>query len=151
MDTPNWDQLLTRAFPRLSSEDFEIIDEPSDRYNCIAYAAGDTGEWWDHNEDHYWPTSSTRSNSIESLKEVFFGLGFEQCADSMLEDGYEKVALYEEQGMWTHAALQTTTGRWRSKMGQGPVIEHSDPESLSGGIYGNPTMYMRRVVNETKQ
>jgi hypothetical protein len=110
MDTSSWAQLLARAFPRLSSEGFEIIDEPSDRYNCIAYAAGDTNEWWDHNEDHYWPSSTTRSESIESLKEVFFGLGFEQCVDSTLEDGYEKVALYEEHGMWTHAALQTSTG-----------------------------------------
>ena len=46
---PSWPQLLARSFPRLSSEGFEIIDEPSDRYNCIAYAAGDTGVWWDHN------------------------------------------------------------------------------------------------------
>ena len=151
MDTSSWAQLLARAFPRLSIESFEIIDGPSDRYNCIAYAAGDTSEWWDHNEDHYWPTSATRSDSIESLKDMFFGLGFEQCLDSTLEDGYEKVALYEEHGMWTHAALQTSTGRWRSKMGQGPVIEHPGPESLSGGIYGNPTMYMRKVVNKSNQ
>ena len=151
MDTPSWAQLLARAFPRLPREGFEIIDGPSDRYNCIAYAAGDTGQWWDHNEDHHWPTSATRSNSIESLKEVFVGLGFEQCVDSTLEDGYEKVALYEEQERWTHAALQTATGRWRSKMGQGPVIEHPGPESISGGIYGNPAMYMRRVVTETNQ
>ena len=151
MDTPSWAELLTKAFPRLSSEGFEIIDGPSDRYNCIAYVAGDIGVWWDHNENHYWPTSATRSNGIESLKEVFVGLGFEQCVDSTLEDGYEKVALYEEQGMWKHAALQTPTGRWHSKMGQGPVIEHPSPESISGGIYGNPTMYMRRIVNETNQ
>ena len=103
MDTPSWAQLLAKAFPRLSSEGFEIIDEPSDRYNCIAYAAGDISVWWDHNEDHYWPPSATQSNSIESLKEVFIGLGFEQCAESTLEDDYVKVALYEEQGMWKHA------------------------------------------------
>ena len=60
-----------------------------------------------------------RSNSMEALKDVFVGLGFEQCIDSSLEDGHEKVALYEEHGTWKHAALQTTTGRWRIKMGQG--------------------------------
>ena len=151
MDTPSWAGLLAKAFPRLSSEGFEIIDGPSDRYNCIAYAAGDTGAWWDHIEEHYWPTSATRSNSIESLKEVFFGLGFEQCVDNTLEAGYEKVALYEAQGVWMHAASQMPSGRWRSKMGQGPVIEHLSPESLSGGMYGSPTIYMRRAVNETNQ
>ena len=73
------------------------------------------------------------------------GLGFQQCRNSSLESGFEKVALYEEQGLWTHAALQTPTGRWRSKLGQGPLIEHLSPESLSDGIYGIPTVYMRKV------
>lgn len=72
---------------------------------------------------------------------------FVQCQDSSLEKEYEKVALYEKQDEWMHAALQTPNGRWRSKMGQGPVIEHLSPESLSGGMYGNPTVYMRRALN----
>lgn len=72
---------------------------------------------------------------------------FVQCQDSSLESGYEKFALYEESGVWTHAAVQTRTGRWRSKMGQGPVIEHLSPESLSNGMYGNPTICMRRALN----
>jgi len=33
-------------------------------------------------------------------------------------------------------------------MGQGPLIEHRRPESLGGGMYGNPTIYMRRQVPE---
>ena len=149
MDIFDLAQLLAEAFPRLSSETFEIVAQPSIRYNCIAYAAGDVSEWWEHEEDHYWPDYATRSDSIESLIEVFAGLGFQQCQDSSLESGYEKVALYEEQGVWKHAALQTSTGRWRSKMGEGPVIEHLNPESLSDGMYGNPTIYMRRSASET--
>ena len=147
MDTPRWVRLLVELFPRLSDEGFEVVDEPSDRYNCIAYAAGDTSEWWDHDEDNYWPASATRSDCIESLKEVFAVLGFEQCEDSRVEIGYQKVALYEEHGEWQHAAIQTTTGRWRSKMGKGPVMEHLSPESLSGGMYGSPTIYMRRTLS----
>lgn len=147
MDTPRWAQLLITAFPKLSSEDFEIVERASEQYNCIAYAAGDTSKWWDHNKNHHWPAHATRSNSIESLKEVFVGLGFEQCHDSSTENGYQKVALYEEQGVWKHAAIQTPEGRWRSKMGKGPVIEHRSPESLADGQYGNVTSYMRRVVS----
>ena len=60
-------------------------------------------------------------------------------------DWYEKVVLYEQQGQWTHAAKQTPNGTWHSKMGDGPVIEHLNPESLAGGPYGNPTIYMRRL------
>ena len=150
MDTLSWEKLLTGAFPKLSSEGFEIIEQASERYNCIAYAVGDTGSWWDDNEKHYWPAHATRSNSIESLKEMFAGLGFEQCHDSRIEDGYQKVALYEEQSVWKHAAVQMPNGRWRSKMGQGPVIEHLSPESLSGGPYGNATIYIRRAVRATR-
>lgn len=147
MDTPRWAQLLITAFPKLASEDFEVAERPSEQYNCIAYTAGDTSKWWDHNKNHYWPAHATRSNSIESLVEVFAGLGFEPCPDGRVEEGYQKVALYEEQGEWTHAALQMPNGRWRSKMGQGPVIEHQNPESLSDGPYGNVAFYMRRVVS----
>ena len=46
MDTPRWTLLLTAKFPNLSSEGFEIVERPSKRYNCIAYAAGDAGNWW---------------------------------------------------------------------------------------------------------
>ena len=123
MVTPSWADLLTEAFPKLASEDFEIVEQPSEQYNCIAYAAGDTSKWWDHNANHYWPTHVTRSSSIESLKEVFAGLDFEQCQDSSAEEGYQKIALYEQQGVWTHAAVQHPAGPWRSKMGQGPVID----------------------------
>ena len=149
MDTSSWVKSLAEAFPRLSREGYEIVGESSNRYNCIAYAAGDADRWWDHRGRRYWPDYATRSDSIESLIEAFAGLGFQQCQDGSLESGYEKVALYEEQGVWKHAALQTPNGRWRSKMGQGPVIEHLSPESLSDGMYGNPTIYMRRSASET--
>lgn len=150
MDTSEWTQSLVEVFPRLSGETFEIVAQPSIRYNCIAYAAGDVGQWWGIvEEDNYWPDYATRTDRMESLSEVFTGLGYQQCQDSSLETGFEKVALYEEDGVWTHAALQTPNGRWRSKMGRGPIIEHISPESLSDGIYGNPTIYMRRSASET--
>ena len=90
MDTPSWVQL----FPRLSGEGFKIVEQESDRYNCIAYAAGDTTNWWWPNGIDYWPPWATVDNKIESLKEMFAGLEYEQCDNSSFEDGYEKVALY---------------------------------------------------------
>ncbi len=84
---------------------------------------------------------------MESLIEVFAGLGYQRCRDGGLESGYEKVALYEEQGAWKHAARQMPNGRWRSKMGEGPLIEHRSPESLAGGMYGEPATYMRKPAN----
>ena len=138
---------LNVEFLNLRAEGFTVVDPPSDRYNCIAYAAGDTSKWWDHTPRRYWPPYATRSPSIESLQEVFAGLGFGECDDGSLVAGYQKVALYEDDGEYQHASIQMPNGAWRSKMGPGPVIEHRSPESLSRGIYGNATTFMRKVVN----
>jgi len=121
------------------------VEPASRRYNCIAYAAGATTDWWWPND--YWPPWATANNKIESLKELFAGLNYDECGDNSLEAGYEKVALYESRGRFEHAARQMPTGRWRSKMGRGPLIEHRSPESLSGGVYGEPAIYMRRTAN----
>ena len=148
MDTTEWMRSLVQVFPRLSGETFEIVAPDSFQYNCIAFAAGDVSEWWSPvAADTFWPDYAARTDRMESLVEVFAGLKFQRCQDGSLERGFEKVALYEIRGAWKHAALQTPTGRWRSKMGTGPVIEHRSPESLSGGAYGNPTIYMRKPAN----
>lgn len=76
--------------PKPSREGFEIVEQPSDQYNCIAYATGDLSKWWYHNEVHYWPNHAARSNTIESLVKMFTGLDFEQCSDGSVEDGYHK-------------------------------------------------------------
>ena len=47
MASPNWAALLTRAFPNLAGAGFAVVAQPSEQYNCIAYAAGDTGRWWE--------------------------------------------------------------------------------------------------------
>lgn len=146
MDISRWVEDLTVAFPSLSGEDFKILEPPSRNFNCVAFAAGDTTRIWDYNEGYYWPPWATRDSRMESLKEVFAGLGYESCVDGTTEDGYRKVALYEEKGTTQHAALQVSNGRWRSKMGQGPVIEHHKPESLSGEVYGVPTTFMKKAL-----
>lgn len=57
MDTPRWAQILNIAFPTLSREGFQIVAQPSDKYNCIAYAVGDFHNWWDYSYglSRYWP------------------------------------------------------------------------------------------------
>jgi len=146
MDTSSWTQSLIAAFPKLASEGFEIVGEPTTEYNCIAYAAGDTGDWWWPDETNYWPPWATLDDSSDSLQEAFTGIGYQPCGDGGLEEGYLKVALYADEGKFQHAAVQMPNGAWRSKMGEGPVIEHQSPESLAGGMYGNVHCLMRRPV-----
>ncbi len=149
MGTSKWTELLVGAFPNLANEGFSIVGEPSGVYNCIAYAAGDTSKWWWPDGVNYWPPWTAETELIESVTEAFAGLGYELCDDGHVEDGYQKVSLYEVNGEMKHAAIQMPNGRWRSKMGQGPVIEHHSPQSLSGGMYGDATTHMRKSESTT--
>ena len=146
----SWAQLLIAAFPKLASEGFEIVGEPTTEYNCRAYAAGNTGDWWWPDGTNYWPPWATLDDRIDSLQEAFVGIGYELCDDGHFDEDYRKVALYEVEGKFQHAAAQMPNGAWRSKMGEGPVIEHRSPESLSGGIYGNATVFMRKSISATR-
>ena len=64
-----------------------------------------------------------------------------------MPDDRRVAATTEDDGTWQHASIQMSDGAWRSKMGEGPLIEHRNPGSLSGGMYGNPTVIMRRELN----
>ena len=69
-----------------------------------------------------------------------------ECHDGSFDPDYRKIALYEDDGEYQHASIQMPNGAWRSKMGDGPVIEHRSPESLSGGPYGEVYCFMRRPL-----
>lgn len=174
MATLNERLRLIRAFPNLSNEEFEIICPECTRYNCIAYAAGDTSQPWGDEPGYCWPREVPRSPTIGGLENLFRWLGFKKCRGPRLESGYQKVALYAYQGFWTHAALQMPNGRWRSKVGKGgPLIEHQTPRGVASpaaidrsadrygpGVYGvnrsrrendvesygRPYVYMRRRI-----
>ncbi len=141
MATLNERERLIRNFPNLAKEQFEIICPASSMYNCIAYAVGDTSQYWSDEIENYWPPSVERDNTIGGLEKLFTRLEFRKCKLRFnLERGYQKVVLYGSKGQWTHAALQMPNGHWRSKLGKyGPLIEHETP----GGVAGPATIYRR--------
>ncbi len=132
------------AFPELVMTGYTVTSHPTEAYNCIAWAAGDQSTWWSHVAGYRWPNAQ-RSPLIESLIEVFTGLGYEKCAGSNLEDGYEKVALYARGVLWRHAARQRPDGHWTSKLGPDEDIDHPTPEALAGEHYGVVHCIMRRL------
>jgi hypothetical protein len=77
--------------------------------------------------------------------------GYERCADGALEEGYEKVALYEtEDGDRIHVARMAPSGRWSSKLGRSYDIEHATCESVESVWSGRLVEFMRRPVPEKK-
>ena len=132
------------AFPRLAVSGYEITSEIDGLYNCIAWAAGDDTDWWSHEPEYYWPEWAPRSPETAALVQVFVGLGYAVCDSREKEAGYDKVALYDLNGEWKHAARQIDDGRWTSKLGPFEDITHPSPEDVAGELYGEVHCIMRR-------
>ena len=130
-----------------SAGDATIESPESRRYNCVAWAIGDTGRWWwpDIDEKAYWPNGLARGDNLDTFIAAFVALGYEECESDDLEGGIEKITIYANaEGRPTHVAKQLETGRWTSKLGKGPDIEHETPQSLSGDAYGTIAFNMGR-------
>jgi hypothetical protein len=124
------------------------ITSPIDKkYNCIAWAAGDTARfWWPTNPPvprYYWPPSVPREETVAAFVLAFGTVGYEPCADGALEPGFEKIVIYAIGQKPKHAARVVSAVRWSSKMGSDRDIEHA-PGALNGQLYGCPVQYMKR-------
>jgi len=137
------------AFPRLRPDNHRITSPSAPDYNCVAWAAGDSGSWWQPGV--YWPVPTPPGDyGLGVLVQLFLSLGYEDCgADARPETGFEKVALYSDGTYYTHAARQLPSGKWTSKLGKEEDIEHDTPEDLSGGVYGAVLRIMKRPVPTT--
>lgn len=118
---------LVEWFPKLASTPHRITSQYDPRYNCIAWAAGDSLRWWepDEGEDCYWPPNVPREYSLNSYLIAFESLGFSRCDSFDLEPGFEKVAIFANDTGPTHASKQLGDGRWSSKLGVYEDIEHT--------------------------
>ena len=125
-----------------------MTSQYDDRYNCIAWAAGDTTNWWwpdeaDKPDSAHWPPGIPRVETLEVFRDAFATLSYTVCDHDQFEAGYEKVALFALAGVPKHAARQLPNGRWTSKLGPMEDIEHA-LHDLTGMIYGAVVLIMRR-------
>ena len=147
--TSSW---IDETFPGLAEAGYEITSEPTDTYNCIAYAAGDEENWWEFTSGYLWP-GATRTQLIDGLVKVFESLGYEVCSDANEELGFHKVALFARGttrgAIYTHAAKQLPGGAWSSKLGPDEDIRHENLKGLTGQAYGEVYCIMGRpdVIN----
>ena len=143
---------IKRWWPQLNANNFHFTSEKTRVYNCLAWATGQTNIWIDMSyfQARYNIDSADLDHSAKGYAECLSKYyGFEICSDGKLEEGMEKVVLYEDENKdWTHIARQLDNGHWTSKMGALEDIEHYTAESLSGGDYGKPVIYMRRKKNK---
>jgi hypothetical protein len=141
-------QHLLCAFPKLRNDSlFRIIDpdpsHPIHKYNCFAYALGETEAFW--GPQHTWPQElNPRLDSpdhIDSYIELFEYYKYERCSEIFgvrpdhldFGEGVDKVALYAMENsangvkylQCPHVAKQLPSGRWSSKNNQFDIFEHA--------------------------
>jgi hypothetical protein len=143
-----FDELEIRTLlPDLHGGKFKVTSPVDVRYNCIAFAAGDTTKWWWPDPQYYWPSSIRSENTLEAYIMLFKSLGYEECAGPEVEPGFEKVAIFTgATGKPTHAARQLETGVWASKLGKSFDIQH-ELEQVGGfkaKSYGRLAAYLKR-------
>lgn len=113
------DKMIESAFPKIGAH-YKITSPVDHKYNCIAFAAGDSSKWWWPNV-FYWPAGILSNEDLNSFITCFKSLGYEECEmNSDFEPEYEKVAIYvNPENKPTHAAKQFADGNglWKSKLG----------------------------------
>jgi hypothetical protein len=137
-----------RIFPQLRGTKYAITSPFDDGYNCIAFAAGDTGRWWwpGDPEDSHWPEGIPRAETFEAFIRAFELLGYALCESNELEPGWEKVAIYcDAQRIPTHAARQLEDGTWVSKLGKSEDIRHEVAGLEGESPYGWVAVVLRRA------
>jgi hypothetical protein len=128
----------------------ESISKVTDFYNCVGWAVHRQDEviWPDEDEQMRWPVHVPRHETIDAFEQFFRVLGFERCANTDFEVGFEKVAIYARDGATKHVARQYASGRWKgfwtSKLGPAADVRHRAAEVIQGKLYGAVTLNMRR-------
>src|ERR1035437_7841405 len=82
--------------PNLTADNCVVKSDPTNRYNCIAWAAGENfRNWWpDPWGIGYWPPGVVREVTVSAFMLAYGIIGFTLCFDGSLEPGVQKLALY---------------------------------------------------------
>ena len=140
------DPELEEDCPGLAESPYEVTSPRDARYNCIAFAVGDTSHFW-YDIDlkgYFWPPGVPGADTLAGWIKVFAAHGYSETEDDNLEPEYEKIAIYATPEAPEHVARQKANGVWTSKMGKGCDIEHATLQCLEGAIMGKVVKIMKR-------
>jgi hypothetical protein len=141
---------LESLFPNLAGTEYTVTSPRENKYNCVAWAAGDTLRWWEPRREPgcFWPKEVPMDYAFENYIKVFEVLGYRRCSGSLPRAGFDKVAIYQcHDGSFGHVARQTDSGTWSSKLGPCEDIEHPTLTSVNCDCYGRATIYLERRVS----
>jgi hypothetical protein len=148
---------LEADFPNLAAAGYELTSPCANPPTCIGYALGDFDYIWDANgavikEPGYkWLPDGPFDFQIDTVAKIFELHGYTRCRlDDSLEEGYEKIAIYEDkrenrEEPFSHVARQLPNGKWTSKLGPDEDIEHDTLAALEGNTWVHQKSYGRVV------
>jgi len=84
---------MPRRIVHFNSRDLRETSPEDPRYNCIAWAAGDTERfWWCVDSPFvYWPATAPKECTIAAFVAAFQTLGYEECDNGELEEGFSRL------------------------------------------------------------
>ena len=135
-------------FPNSVQEPFLITSPQDVRYNCIAWAFGDSEKfyWPSDLPEYFWPPNVKKEESVDAFIALYTSIGYTNCTNGSPETGYEKVAIFALNDEPKHAARQLQDGLWTSKLGSHVDVTHTI-HAMEGGMYGNVVQYMKRKID----
>lgn len=141
---------VERDFPLLRGEAFELSDEDFN-YNCLAYALGDYGHWWQppNGQGNYWPPGFPNDVTVKTAEQILRLHGFTKELDSTAIPDNDAVAIYAEGEEWTHFA-KFKDGVWGSKLGDGHDVVGVPLQHLEG-FYGNVVKILCRPKDKSSE
>ena len=139
-------QDIEAAIPALAGTNWSDESPVTDAYNCIAFAFGDTQNWWWPKKGfgYYWPPGFPLDDSVDNLIRIFEVHGYSCCDSPGPESGYERVVIFCQNRKFKHASRQVRSGRWASKLGLEQDIEHERAEHVACSAYGTVEQFLRR-------
>jgi hypothetical protein len=149
---------LEQSFPGLITGSYKLTSPKAFGYNCVAWAVGDTKNFWDdfrirgkRVKGYFWPEGIS-ADTLEGWKAVFELHNYRECESESFEPEFEKVAIYiYPNGDPSHVARQIGSGKWSSKLGLSFDIEHETLDSLNGEEYGSVGVIMQRPCKDGKR
>jgi hypothetical protein len=99
-------------FPALTADRYVKTSEPSDAYNCVAWALSRDDTWIGPAEYGYdWPLESP-ALTVENFIAFFKHHGFSIASAEPLESGTEKIVIYA-----ANAYVHARRGSWQTESG----------------------------------
>ena len=149
------DPVIAAEFPNLKPEEYGKESPESPHYNCIAFAAGVTNRWWwprlpkgprGPAPRYAWPLGAPTEPNVEAFVKAFETLGYSVCDNGDLEEGFEKIAIYDHlaNAKEFHASRQLDNGWWISKFGPYKDLEHKTAEAIETATGYKVQRWMKR-------